>query len=130
MASMTPHRSRAASALIVAAQVQAVLVFAQALFAGLFLSGAGTWLAWHRFNGLAVVVLGLVTLVLAGIVRAKGGPTWPVLAAAGIAVALLIQFFSGFAGVVALHVPLGVAIFGFAIGLRINANSITNPRGG
>ena len=51
------------------------------------------------------------------------------LAAAGIAVALLIQFFSGFAGVVALHVPLGVAIFGFAIGLRINANSITTPRG-
>src|SRR3954468_4424659 len=129
MSATTPRRSRAASALVVAAQVQAVLVFAQAVFAGLFLSGAWSWMPGHRYSGLAVVVLGLVTLVLAGIVRAEGGPAWPVLAAAWIAVALFVQVFSGFAGVVALHVPLGVAIFGFAIGLRINANSIGSPQG-
>jgi hypothetical protein len=127
MSTTAPRRSRAGLALVVTAQVQAVLVFAQALFAGLFLSGQGTWLAWHRLNGLAVVALGLVTLVLAGIVRARGGPVWPVLATAGIAAALIVQFFSGFAGAVALHVPLGVAIFGVAIALRINASALTAP---
>ena len=126
MSATAPPRGRgAARALIVVAQLQAILVWAQALLAGLFMSGEGAWRSWHSINGLLLLVLGLAVLVLALIVRARGGPGWPALVGALLLTSLLVQFFSGFAGLVALHIPLGVAIFGFAIGLRINARTLT-----
>jgi cytochrome bd-type quinol oxidase subunit 2 len=112
--SSTASRSGTARALHVVLRLLAVLVFAQAVFAGLFLDGNDAWRDWHATNGMLLLpLLALVEVVLAVLVwRPGGGPGWIAVASVGLLLAIVIQIGMGQTSQLAVHVPLGVAILG------------------
>jgi cytochrome bd-type quinol oxidase subunit 2 len=107
----------------------AVTVFAQAVLAGLFLDGGDAWRGWHAVNGMLVLpLLALVQVVLAVLVWRRGrGFGWLAVASGGLLVALLVQSMLGMTSQVAVHVPLGVAIFGLAGTLLVRTRALTRP---
>ena len=91
--------------------VSAVLIFNQAVFAGQFLGGSFGALRTHRENATASGIALLVTGVAALLVRLLGGgPAWPALAVLGLFGLVAAQIMLGFARLLTVHVPLGVAI--------------------
>jgi hypothetical protein len=102
-----------AMALHLVLRLLAVLVFAQAVFAGLFLDGNAAWRPWHAINGMALIpLLALGTVVLAFVLWRSGGPGWIALAGLALLGAVIVQNAMGQSGQVAVHVPLGVTILG------------------
>jgi hypothetical protein len=90
--------------------VSAVLIFNQAVFAGQFLGGSFGALHTHRENA---TVAGIAILVTAGsglLLRLRGGPGWPALASLGLFGLIAAQIALGFAHLLTVHIPLGVAI--------------------
>jgi uncharacterized membrane protein YoaK (UPF0700 family) len=109
-----------------------VAVFAQAVLAGLFLDGGDAWRGWHAVNGMLVLpLLALVQVGLAVLVWRRGrGPGWLALASVGLLLALLAQSLLGMTSQVAVHVPLGVAIFGLVGTLLVRSRALTRPATG
>ena len=107
----------------------AVAVFAQAILAGLFLDGASGWRAWHAINGMLVLpLLALIQAVLAVLVWRRGrGPGRLAIASGGLLLALLVQNVLGQTSQIAVHVPLGLAIFGLVGTLLVFARTLTRP---
>jgi cytochrome bd-type quinol oxidase subunit 2 len=107
----------------------AVAVFAQAVLAGLFLDGGDAWRGWHATNGMLVLpLLAVVQVVLAFLVWRRGhGPVSLALASVGLLVALLVQSVLGMTSQVAVHIPLGVAIFGLAGTLLARTRAQSRP---
>jgi cytochrome bd-type quinol oxidase subunit 2 len=99
----------------------AVAVFAQAVLAGLFLDGGDAWRAWHAVNGMLVLpLLALVQVVLAVLVWRRGHrPGWLPITSVGLLLALVVQNLLGMTSQVAVHVPLGVAIFSLLVTLLL-----------
>lgn len=123
---MTQHLTSSAGAspprftrpLRVAVGLNAALVLAQAAFAGQFLGGNQPLLIAHQVNAEIIPLVALAQLVLAVLVWRPGrGPGWPAVASALLLVAVVFQIALGWAGQLALHVPLGVAIFGLTAAL-------------
>jgi hypothetical protein len=109
----TGSRPGIAVAMHLMLRLLAVLVFAQAVFAGLFLDGNTTWRQWHAINGMLLIpLLALGTVVLAVVLWRSGGPGWIALAGLALLLAIIVQNAMGQSGEVAVHVPLGVAILG------------------
>jgi len=100
--------------------VQAALVLLQAALAGGHLQGAPL-LGAHEMVGtevLTVVTLG--QLVLAVLVWRPGrGPAWPILASLALFGLVVTQIAMGFADLLAVHVPLGLTIFGVSLVLLL-----------
>jgi len=91
--------------------VTAVLMFNQAVFAGQFLAGSFSALHTHRENATVAGISVLLTGAAAILVRLRGGgPVWPAYACLGLFGLIAAQIGLGFARVLAIHVPLGVAI--------------------
>ena len=107
----------------------AVSLLAQVIFAGLFLDGHDAWLDWHAANGMVLLpLLALVQAVLAVLVWRPGhGPGWPAIASVGLLVAVVLQNVIGQAGLLAVHVPLGVAIVGLVGTLLGRTRNLTRP---
>jgi hypothetical protein len=107
----------------------AVSVLAQAVLAGLFLDGNDAWRDWHATNGMVLVpLLALVQVVLAMLVwRSARGPGWPAIVSVGLLLAILLQIAMGQAGQLAVHVPLGVSIFGLVGTLLGRTRNLTPP---
>ena len=105
----------------------AVSLLAQVIFAGLFLDGHHAWRDWHAANGMVLVpLLALIQVVLAVVVWRPGrGPGWPAVASVGLLVAVVLQNVMGQAGLLAVHVPLGVAIVGVVGTLLGRTRSLT-----
>jgi heme A synthase len=122
-----PPRSVRAMRLVLG--LLAVAVFAQAVLAGLFLDGGEAWRGWHALNGMLVLpLLALVQVGLAVLVWRRGcGPGWLAVASVGLLVALLVQSVLGMTSQVAVHVPLGVAIFGLVGALLVRSRALTRP---
>jgi hypothetical protein len=114
-------------ALRVVLRLLAILVFAQAVFAGQFLDGNEAWRDWHASNGMLVLpLLALVEVVLAVLVWRSGRvPGWIALASAGLLLAILVQGGMGRNGQLAVHVPLGVAILGLVGALLAGTRDLT-----
>jgi len=104
----------------------AVAVFAQAVLAGLFLDGGDAWRGWHAINGMLVLpLLALIQVVLAVLMwRRSRGPGWLAVASLGLLLALLVQSVLGMTGQVAVHVPLGMAVFGLVGTLLVRARTL------
>jgi hypothetical protein len=83
--------------------------------------GNAAALRLHERNGTEVLtVVALVQLVLAVLVWRPGRARfWPVPVALLILAAEILQIGYGFAGRLAVHVPLGVAIFGLSLVLLL-----------
>jgi cation transport ATPase len=109
----TGSRPGIAVALHLLLRLLAVLVFAQAVFAGLFLDGNAAWRQWHAVNGMLLIpLLALMAVVLAVLLWRSGGPGWMALVGLALLLAIVVQNAMGQSGQVAVHVPLGVAILG------------------
>lgn len=101
----------------VLAVVLLVQVIIQAFLAGGFVSGDVSLLGLHTANGI-LLVLTSGALIPAAVLwwRPGRGPWWPVLFAGGYWFLISSQVGLGFARIVGLHLPLGVAAFGLISG--------------
>ena len=116
----------AARPLRVAVLLHAAVILAQAALAGQFLAGHGAWLRVHETNAGIIQLVGLVQLVVAVLLWRPGrGPGWPALASLALLVAEELQIGFGYARVLALHVPLGVAIFGLTVAMLVGTGRLT-----
>jgi hypothetical protein len=97
-----------------------VLLFNQAVFAGQFLSGTFGAVDTHRENATVAGIVVLAAALAAVPIRWPGqGPSWPILACLGLFGLIALQMRLGFARVLTVHVPLGVAIIVLAVLLVI-----------
>lgn len=117
-----------ARATYLVAWLLAVSAFAQPALAGLFLDGNDAWRDWHAINGMVLLpLLALLQVVLAVLVWRRGGPGWLSLAGAGLLLLIVVQSVMGQAGLLAVHVPLGVAIVGLVGVLLGRTRDLTRP---
>jgi hypothetical protein len=106
--------------------LHAALILAQAAFAGQFLAGDAAWVRVHEANAGIIHLVAFVQLVVAILVWRPGrGPGWPALASLALLLAEEFQLGFGYARILALHVPLGVAIFGSTIALLVGTRRLT-----
>jgi hypothetical protein len=123
-----PRGSAIVRAMQVVLWLLAVAVFAQAVLAGLFLDGGDNWRDRHATNGMLVLpLLALLQVVLAVLVWRRRGSGWLTVASVGLLLALLVQNVMGMTSQVAVHVPLGLAIFGLIGTLLARARTLTRP---
>jgi hypothetical protein len=104
----------------IASTIAAIMLFDQAVFAGQFLGGTYDSLAVHRENATYAGIAVLISTVSAVLLRWRGrGPWWPILASIGVFGLIAVQIVLGFAQVIPLHVPLGVALIMLATALAV-----------
>jgi hypothetical protein len=119
-----PPRPTGLGALRTVTWLQAVMVLTQAILAGQFLSGHPAWLAWHERNAYAIFFLTVNQLVVAIIVALRRGPAWPVALSGLLVVLIPFQTGFGYARQLALHVPLGVGLFGLTVWLLVGLSRL------
>ena len=106
--------------------LHAALILAQAAFAGQFLAGDSAWVRVHELNAGIIHLVAFVQLVVAILVWRPGrGPGWPALASLALLLAEELQLGFGYARMLALHVPLGVAIFGLTVAMLVATRRLT-----
>ena len=116
----------AARPLRVAVLLHAALILAQAAFAGQFLGGDAAWVRVHEANAGIIQLTAFVQLILAILVWRPGrGPGWPALASLALLLAEELQMGFGYARLLGLHVPLGVAIFGTTVAMLVGTRRLT-----
>jgi len=95
---------------------QVLLMLIQAAFAGRLLAGHLEAVHMHEFTAKVLVLLAAFLCLVALTLRAKAiVPPWVIIAAVLLVAAEIVEFAAGARHNVALHVPLGVAIFGGAL---------------
>ncbi|MEV4010787.1 hypothetical protein AB0J35_09820 [Nonomuraea angiospora] len=110
-------------ALTAVAALHVVALLVQAVTAGLLLSMPGGR-ALHMASAIALLAVGLAHVVVAILVRWPGGGTAKFIApAAALLVVTVVQAILGEAHVKAVHVPLGVMMFGGGIAQFIRVTS-------
>ncbi len=119
--------------------VNVVTMLMQAAFAGRMLGGDNQSAHLHELTAKVLVLLG-ATLVLFVILHSRSGrsPRWMLIMSAGVLGAEVLEFALGHLHYVAIHVPLGLAIFGGAIRQMLwvlqrkepeaAGNSVINPQ--
>jgi hypothetical protein len=88
----------------------AVVIFAQPVLAGRYMTGDYDMLALHRFGADLVTYVGLAQVVVAALLWWRGGIRWPFWASLLLFLGDSGQYFVGVAGALDLHFPLGVAL--------------------
>ncbi|HEY2049817.1 MAG TPA: hypothetical protein VGH03_10770 [Caulobacteraceae bacterium] len=111
--------------------LQVIVVFAQALLAGVALSGDAFALGAHRVCGAASLIVAVVqvaaAILLVGLARA---PRWLVPVNIGFLIAEGLQMAAGRLGLLGIHLPLGVALFGAAVAQAVYAATSLQPAPG
>jgi hypothetical protein len=93
--------------------VNVTAVLLQSVFAGRLLAGDARSLIFHERTAKFLVLLAVTQLMLAVYLRKRSNfPRWILLASAGLLLAEVVEFAAGDLHSLAVHVPLGVAIFG------------------
>lgn len=104
----------------VSALFVAVFVFVQPVLAGLFVTGEVGMLGLHSVNANLIALLVIVQAVAAILLWRPGrGPAWPIWISIAYLVLIEAQAGFGYARLVALHIPFGVALFGLAVAMLI-----------
>jgi DNA-binding CsgD family transcriptional regulator len=106
----------------------AALFFAQAALAGQFLNGNQGALNLHAANAEIIPLVTIAQLVVAIRVWRRRKVAWPTAAAALLLVAIVFQVGFGYGRQLALHIPLGVAIFGTTLWLLIGTRRLWRDR--
>ncbi|WP_144120198.1 hypothetical protein [Catellatospora sichuanensis] len=96
------------------------LVLVQPVLAGLFVTGDVGMLDLHGIAASFLVMLVFFQLLAAILVWRPGrGPAWPIGACVAAFVLVELQSGLGYARAVAVHMPLGVLLFGLSVALLI-----------
>ncbi|MFI0424735.1 hypothetical protein [Spongiactinospora sp. 9N601] len=91
-------------------------VLGQAVLAGMFVTGDVDMLALHSDNALYTHVVSILLTVAAVLVWRPGrGPSWPAWAGGALVVVETVQIVLGQDRRLALHMPLGMLIFGVSL---------------
>ncbi|MEX2588542.1 MAG: hypothetical protein WD602_11220 [Actinomycetota bacterium] len=120
-AAQPPSGNRLGTVLKVVAALHAALVLLQAVFAGNFMAGDDAAMRIHQVLGTQVLYPIAIGQAILGTVlwrRKELSLAYPLLAAA-VVLAEGAQIGLGFTGRTALHVPLGVALFGATTALLL-----------
>ncbi|MEV4413149.1 hypothetical protein [Catellatospora sp. NPDC049609] len=108
------------------ASVVTALVLAQPVLAGLFVTGDVGMLEMHSMTASILVAVIFLQVVAAIVVWRPGrGPAWPIGASTALFVVAELQSGMGYARLVAVHIPLGVLLFGLSVALLI---AVWSPR--
>jgi hypothetical protein len=93
--------------------IHLLTVIVQATLAGMFLSGSGMALSLHEMTARALVGICLFQIAITVFLIARGGcPAWVLISTIAILLAEVLETYSGYRGILAVHVPLALAIFG------------------
>jgi hypothetical protein len=93
--------------------IHLLAVITQGTLAGMFLSGSGTALSLHEMTARALMGICLLQIAITVLLRARGGcPAWLLISAIAILLAEVLETYSGYRGILAVHVPLALGIFG------------------
>ncbi|SDW29764.1 hypothetical protein SAMN05421504_101192 [Amycolatopsis xylanica] len=85
-----------------------VTIFAQPVFAGVYLSGDFDGLSWHAIGANVVTSIGYLQLIATIVLWVRTRRAWPFLATLAVVAAETVQYFAGLDGALWLHFPLGV----------------------
>ncbi|MEJ2887507.1 hypothetical protein [Actinomycetospora aeridis] len=108
----------AAGAFRVVAVLHAVMAVAQPVAAGAVLQASATGLVVHQAVGGTLLLVAMLQVPLAVLAWRPGRLSpWPIAVSVGLVVAETAQVALGYTGVLAVHVPLGVAVVAAAVGL-------------
>ncbi len=108
--------------------VSVITMLAQASFAGRMLGGDHRSADFHKLTAKMLVILaGTQTVVAAASFLRKLIPLWIPLASFGLLISEVLEFAAGDLHHVAIHVPLGLAIFGGAIRQFLGVMQTTRP---
>lgn len=100
--------------------LNAALVLAQPVLAGLFVTGDVGMLRLHSTIAGFLTALAFLQFVAAILLWRPGrGPAWPIWASLGFFLAVEVQGGLGYARAVGLHIPAGVLLFGFTVAMVI-----------
>jgi hypothetical protein len=88
----------------------------QAVFAGQFLSGLEAPVVFHAWTGWFVLGLSLAQIVSVIALARFGGPLWLVISSIFVCIAEALQVGTGYGRFLAVHIPLGLFVFGALIG--------------
>jgi hypothetical protein len=100
--------------------IHTVLVVGQPIFAGSLLAGNADAITFHEVGGELVHLTCFVQVVVSVLFWRPGrGPGWPALATLGLVVAEGAQIGFGEKHLLAVHVPLGVAIVGSVVAFLV-----------
>ncbi|GAA4926169.1 hypothetical protein EV188_108137 [Actinomycetospora succinea] len=98
--------------------LHAAMAVAQPVAAGALLQASEAGLAVHQAVGGTLLLVAMIQVPAAVLAWRPGRLSpWPIAVAAGLVVAATAQVALGYVGVLAVHVPLGVAIVAAAVGL-------------
>ena len=112
-----------------AASAPVLAMFAQVVLAGLAFSDSAIALTAHMLNGAAAVLASAVQTGFAVLLwRWREVPRWPLIASVAVLAGELSQMVSGRFHVSALHLPLGVGLFGALTVLVFSAWSLRLER--
>jgi hypothetical protein len=93
-------------------------VLLQAALAGGFITGQVSLLGLHSANGITLfVTTGLLVVGSILVVRPGRGPWWPIVFTTALWFLIAVQDWFGFARLIGLHIPIGVALMGLISGL-------------
>ncbi|MEJ2859572.1 hypothetical protein [Actinomycetospora flava] len=108
----------AAGAFRVIALLHAAMTVAQAFAAGALLQASAAGLTVHQAVGGTLLLVAMLQVPLAVLAWRPGRlAPWPIAVSVVLVVAETAQVAVGYVGVLAVHVPLGVAIVGTAVAL-------------
>lgn len=112
--------------------VHLVLVLAQPVLAGLFLTGDVDAITMHGTIGSALAAVSLVLIGLTLVYVLRRGRLWVLPVTIALFLAVGLQIGLGFARVLQIHVPLGVAIVTASalLAVWVWSPSAARPRGG
>lgn len=94
-----------------------IQVLLQAALAGGFVTGQVSLLGLHSANGILLFITsGLLVVGAVLLVRPGRGPWWPIVLTTAVWFLVAFQSGIGFARMIGLHIPIGVALMGLISG--------------
>lgn len=112
-------RTSAPGAFRALVSVHALLLLVMPVLSGLYLAGNFDALSFHEQGAMGILVLATIQFLLAAWLWRRGASPWPALVSLAIVLLESLQLTAGYLGSLALHVPLGVALFGASTALLL-----------
>lgn len=121
----------AAGAFRAVAVLHALMTVAQAVAAGALLQASAAGLVVHQAVGGTLLLVAMLQVPLAVLAWRPGRLSpWPIAVSVALVTAEIAQVALGYVGVLAVHVPLGVAIVATAVALAawaVRARAVIAP---